>query len=504
MLTRCTLSLVMSALLWTAAEETKSADSKPTTGRATLTGEVSGKPITDVPPPDRKGEDWPCFLGTLGTGVSKETNWLKSWPEGGLTTAWSKRLGTGYSAPSVMGNRLVVVHRPRGNEDIIDCLRADNGDPLWQFKYTTEYEDRYAYNNGPRCTPLLTKTRVFTFNPEGKLFCLDLVTGKQIWARDCGQDFRIPDDENFFGVGCTPILEGNLLIVLVGGQPNSGVVAFNAETGDTVWQSVGKKTWDGVDTGGSIKPKYEWTGTESLYSYSSPIAATIHGKRHVLCLMRQGLVSLDPTDGSENFKFWFRPKERESVNAARPVVIGDKIFLSAAYKAGSALLQVEPSGKNYSVPWQDARNMLNHWSTTIHVNGYLYGFSGRHENEGELRCLDLKTGDVLWQTTGYEGDLTKLTQSPVTGEIKDGDGKTIPFPLLGRGSKIQIGDRFLILGERGTLALAKVNSEKYEELGRMSVAGIKYPAWAAPVLSRGRVYLRSETHLVCLDLAESK
>ncbi len=502
MLGRWTTISVTVVLVLISLRISVAADPKPTKGRAALTGTASDKPITEVPAPDRKGEDWPCFLGPLGTGVCNETNWLKSWPEEGLKTAWSVRVGTGYSAPSVMGNRLVVIHRPRGNEDIIDCLRADNGEPLWQFKYATEYEDRYAYNNGPRCTPLLTKSRVFTFNPEGKLFCLDLVSGKQVWARDCSKDFQIPDDENFFGVGCTPILEGNLLIVLVGGQPNSGVVAFDAETGDIIWQSVGKKTWNGVETGGSIKPKYEWTGTESLYSYSSPITVTIHGRRHLLCLMRQGLVSLNPKDGSENFKFWFRPKERDSVNAARPVVIGDKIFLSAAYKAGSALIQVAESGKEVKVLWQDARNMLTHWSTTIHVDGHLYGFSGRHENEGELRCLDLKTGDVIWQSTGYEGDISKLTQSPVTGEIKEASGKTIPFPLLGRGSKIQIGDRFLILGERGTLALAKINPEKYEELGRMSVAGIKYPAWAAPVLSRGRVYLRSETHLVCLDAAE--
>ncbi len=499
---RWTVSSVVAALVLMSLGITAAADPKPTSGRAALTGTTAEKPVTDVPAPDRKGEDWSSFLGPLGTGVCNETNWLKSWPEGGLKTAWSKRVGTGYSAPSVMGNRLVVFHRPRGNEDIIECLRADTGEPLWKFTYATEYEDRYAYNNGPRCTPLLTKTRLFTLNPEGKLFCLDLVTGKQIWSRDCSKDFRIPDEENFFGVGCTPILEGNLLIVLVGGQPNSGVVAFNSETGDTVWQSVGKKTWNGVETGGSIKPKYEWTGSESLYSYSSPIAATIHGRRQVLCLMRQGLVSIDPKDGSENFKFWFRPKERDSVNAARPVVIGDKIFLSAAYKTGSALVQVQPSSKEVKVLWQDPRNMLTHWSTTIHVDGHLYGFSGRHEEEGELRCLDLETGKVLWQSTGYEGDTSKLSQSPVTGEFKDGTGKIIPFPFLGRGSKIQIGDRFLALGERGTLSLMKINPDKFEELGRMSVSGIKYPAWAAPVLSRGRVYLRSETHLVCLDLAE--
>lgn len=477
-------------------------DKKAVNKRAELKGEVASDAKTDVPAPTRPGEDWPSFLGPLGTGVSSETNVLKAWPQDGLPISWQKRVGTGYSAPSVLGNRLVVHHRPRGNDDHVECVRADTGEPLWKFSYHTDYEDRYGYNNGPRCTPLLAGNRVFTLNPEGKLFCLDLTSGRQIWGRDCAKDFRIPDDENFFGVGCTPILEGNLLIVLVGAQPNSGVVAFNAETGDVVWQNVGQKTWDGAETGDSLKPKYKWTGEESIYSYSTPMAVTIHGRRHVLCFMRQGLVSLDPKDGSVNFKFWFRPKDRESVNAARPVVIGDKIFLSAAYKLGSALLQVAPSGKEYKVLWQDSRNMLTHWSTTIHVDGFLYGFSGRHEEEGELRCLDLKSGKVQWQTTGYEGDVSKLTQSPVTGEIRDGSGKAIPFPFFGRGSKTQIGDRFLVLGERGTLALLKINPERFEELGRMSVSGIKYPAWAAPVLSRGRIYLRSETHLVCLDAVD--
>ncbi len=471
--------------------------------RAELKGELAPDVITDVPAPDRKGEDWPCFLGPRGTGECSEVNWLKSWPKGGLPVAWHQRIGTGYSAPSVLGNRLVVFHRPRG-EDIIDCVRADTGNPLWKFSYPSEYQDRYGYNNGPRCTPLLTKNRVYTLNPEGKLFCLDLVSGKQMWARDCSKDFRIPDDENFFGVGCTPILEGNLLIVLVGAQPNSGVVAFNADNGDVVWQNVGKATWDGVETDDSAKPRYRWTGEESLFSYSSPIAATIHGRRHILCLMRQGLVSLDPKDGSVQFKFWFRPKVRESVNAARPVVIDDKIFLSAAYKLGSVLLQVQPSGKEIKVLWKDSENMLTHWSTAIHVDGFLYGFSGRHEEEGELRCLDLKTGEVRWQTTGFEGDLSKLTRSPVTGEFRDATGQPIPFPVFGRGSKIQLGDRFLVLGEWGTLALVKVNPEKFEELGRASYTGIRHPSWAAPVLSRGRVYLRSENQLVCLDLAAKR
>ena len=111
---------------------------------------------------------------------------------------------------------------------------------------------------------------------------------------------------------------------------------------------------------------------------------------------------------------------------------------------------------------------------------------------------DLATGEVRWKTPNFEKDSAKIVRSPITGEYKDADGKVI----FGRGSKIQLGDRFLVLGEWGTLALVKIDPDKYVELGRRSVPGIRYPAWAAPVLSRGRVYLRSETHLVCLDLAE--
>ena len=202
-------------------------------------------------------------------------------------------------------------------------------------------------------TPLLTKDRCYTFGAEGKLICLDLEKGKPVWTRDVRADFNVP--AGFFGVGCTPILEGNLLIALVGGQPDDGVVAFDAGTGKTVWKNVGQKTWDGATTDWPTEPKYRWTGTEMVVSYSSPIAATIHGRRHILCLMRQGLVSVDPADGHVNFSHWFCSRDYESVTAARPVVIDDKIFISAAYKVASALLQVAPSGRDVTVLWRIGR-----------------------------------------------------------------------------------------------------------------------------------------------------
>lgn len=460
--------------------------------------------VTTLPAaePKSKGQDWPRFLGPHETGVSDETDVLKTWPKGGPKLLWAKRVGTGYSAPSIRGDRLVIHHRV-DDEELIECRDPLTGTVAWTYKYPTSYEDPYGYNNGPRCSPLLTEDRCYTYGAEGKLTCVDLKTGKKIWQRDVKKDFQLPDW--FFGIGCTPILEGNVLIALVGGQPNSGVVGFNAKTGETLWQSVGKETWDGVnknawDPKADSEDIYEWTGKEQIVSYSSPLVATIHGKRQVLCLLRQGLVSLNPQDGSENFKYWFRSRAYESVNAARPIVLGNKIFLSAAYKLGSVLLDVQPDCKSVKEIWRNNRNLLTHWSTAIPVDGYVYGFSGRHEREGELRCIDLKTGNVEWKTTGFDGDLGDLNQDPSTGIIKDKKGNVIPWPFFGRGSQIQIGDRFLLLGERGTLALAKINPEKYEELGRCSYPQIRHPAWTAPVLSRGLIYLRDEDALICLDV----
>jgi outer membrane protein assembly factor BamB len=477
-------------------------DSQPTddqpVGRATV---KAVEKIVDAGEPSRQGDDWPIFLGLKGTGVSNETDIIQTWPADGPPMLWKREIGTGYSAPSIRGNRLVVHHRPDGKEEVVECVRADDGRLVWKHAYKTDYRDPYGYNNGPRCTPLLTEDRCYTYGAEGTLFCLDLKTGKEIWSRDCQADFKLGENW-FFGVGCTPILEGGLLIVLVGGQPNAGVVAFDPASGKTLWTAVGKETWDGALTDEGDGDKYKWTGEEQLVSYASPFAATIHGKRHLLCLVRQGLVSIDPKTGKLNFKYWFRSRTHDSVNAARPVVIDDKVFISAAYRTGSALLQINKDGMGYEVLWRNARNMLTHWSTVIADGGFIYGFSGRHQPEGMFRCLDVKTGDVVWETTGFEGDLADLQPDPQTGKIFDRkQKKVVPWPFYGRASKIQVGDKFIVLGERGTLSLVKQNPKKFEELARTSYKEIGYPAWAAPVLSRKRLYLRSEDHVICLDLA---
>lgn len=452
---------------------------------------------TDSP---QSGLDWPVFLGPDGTGVSQETGLLDEWPAAGPAVLWEQRIGKGYSSPSVRGGRLVVHHRQR-NSDVIDCLRADNGASLWKHEYDTDFSDPYGYNNGPRCSPLLTENRCYTFGAQGRLVCLDLKTGKPIWQRDTAKEWNVPG--HFFGAGCTPILEGGLLIVLIGGQPESGVVALDPETGKTKWESVGKSTWEGVKTDGPGNAPYKWTGDEMLVSYSSPLAVTVHGQRHLLCLVRQGLVSLDPATGRVRFKYWFRSRINDSVNAARPVVVDDLVLLSAAYETGAALLKLLPDGNGFEEVWRNKRGMSTHWSTPIHRDGCAFGFSGRHENEATLQCIDLKSGDLLWQTNGYEGKVDELEQDQATGQIKHAKtGQVIPWPFYGRGSKTSADGKYFVLGERGTLALTKLDREGWKEISRTSFEKLKYPMWASPVLSHGRLYLRSEDWLMCLNVAK--
>ena len=447
----------------------------------------------------RMGEDWPEFLGPRGDGTSSETGLLAKWPAAGPGVLWKKKIGEGYSAPSIRGDRLVLFHRPgeparSGPEEVVECLDAATGNPIWRYAYPSQYRDPYGYNGGPRCTPLLTDDRCYTFGAEGMLTCLDLKSGKRVWQHDTADEFQIPPA--FFGVGATPILEEGLLIVMVGGHPKSGVVAFDAESGKKVWESVGPESWP-------LAPmRIERDRPPArLASYATPLAATIHGKRHLLCFMRPGLVSLDPRTGDEHFSFWFRSVLHDSVNAARPVVVGDLVFLSAAYETGAAALKVAPDGKGCEVVWQDVDAMQNHWSTSIHRDGFLYGFSGRHEPGSTFRCIDLKTGALQWATVDVNAN-----DRP---DPKAGLGKTAP-KFYGRGSAILAEGKFIVLAERGTLALVDADPREFREISRVKYPEAGYPSWVAPVLSRKRLYLNvsrelgayaHEYHLLCLDVA---
>ena len=424
--------------------------------------------------------DWPRFLGPDGNGVSSETGLLDSWDQSGPRLRWSREIGTGYSAPSIAHGKLVLHHR-KGSSEVIECLQADTGKSLWSYEYPSRFIDPYGYNNGPRCTPTLTKDHCFTFGAEGKLLCLTLAEGKKVWERDTQKDWNVP--EAFFGVGSTPLLDRNRLIVMVGAQTNSGVVAVAADSGKTIWENVGVSNWQG-------KPMHGWPGDllvnwrpfDKQASYASPVKAKIHGRDRVLCFMRQGLVSLDPETGVIDDSFWFRARVEESVNASNPIVFENGVFLSSAYyKSGSVMLDTSPEKRTFSPRWRTL-DIETHWMTPILLDGFLYAFSGRNEPDARFRCFDLRNAKLRWDRdeSWRKHDMTEETK-------------------YGRGSMIFADGKLIVLGETGLLGIFKPSTAQPTEVCRYKPAQLKYPCWTAPVLSNKALYLRSESQLLCYD-----
>ncbi len=451
--------------------------------------------------PAANGEDWPRFLGPRGDNISRETGLLDKWPTNGPTLLWEKRVGTGYSAPSVRDGFLVLHHRLE-NEEIVEAFDPADGRAFWRHSYGSRFVDPFGYNNGPRCTPLLTSNRCYTLGAEGRLLCLNLRDGKVIWSRDTAKEWNVP--EAFFGVGSTPLLEGDKLIVMVGGQPNAGVVALDAETGRTLWENVGRTNWHGVvTTGWRREEPYHWTGQEKLASYASPVAATIHGRRHLFCVMRQGLVSLNPTNGAVNFSYWFQSLANDSVNAMGPVVQDDLLLISAAYyRIGSVMLRVRPDGKAVETVWRQPVQIPNslpairatppqplelHWTTPVLHDGHLYAFSGRDEPDAQFNCVEWKSGKLKWSRD------EKCQKHPPHGA---------QFPTYGRGSAILADGKLIALGEGGKLGLFRADTREALEISSFQVPQLGYPCWAGPILAHKRLYLRSENRLLCFNLAK--
>jgi len=250
-------------------------------------------------------------------------------------------------------------------------------------------------------------------------------------------------------------------------------------------ESVGLGDWQDP-------PGFRYSRDNKLASYSSPVVARIHNADHLLCFMRPGFVSLDPQTGAVRFSYFMRSFSRESVNAARPLVIGDSIFLSAAYDVGAVLLRVRPDSAGADPVWRDEEVMQTHWSTAIALDGHVYGFSGRHEPGSSFRCVRLADGALVWQTVDVNAD-----DEP---DPKAGLGKTPPN-YYGRGSAILADGKFIVLGERGLLALVEATPREFHEISRVKYRQMTYPSWTAPVLSRRRLYLRCEDAMLCLDLA---
>ena len=407
---------------------------------------------------DAVTHDWTAFLGPAHNATSTETKLSRRLPP---RLVWEFTKGSGYASPAIAGARLVFLHR-LGGEEVVECLHAETGATHWRFRYPTDYEDRYGYNDGPRSSPVIDVPRVYSVGAQGQLHCLDLETGRAIWKRDLGRDYRVSQD--FFGTASTPLIEGPLLIVNVGAPGGPCVVGFDKATGREVWRA----------------------GTEWGPSYASPVPAVVHGKRRVFVFAggessppSGGLMSIDPADGRVDFAFPWRSRAHESVNASCPVVFDNKVFVSASYRAGSALVGIGPDFSAKAL-WTTQEFAL-HFNTPVHKDGYLYGFDGRNESDASLACVDAASGRVMWR------------------ETPDG---------VYRGSLLAVDGHFLCLGELGDLLWLDLKPIGYREVSRARLFAAR-ESWGLPVLSRGLLYVaqntedvrtRARPRLLCYDL----
>ena len=377
--------------------------------------------------------DWPQWRGPKRSGVSTEKDFLTAWPKDGPPRAWAAKVGVGWSSVAVAAGRLFTL----GNVSDVDhvlCLDTANGKTLWDYKYPCVAADPNGYP-GPRCTPTVDGNLVFTVSRNGHLLCLNTANGALVWNKNLVNDFggSVPQ----WGFAGSPLVEGELLILETGAQ-NRSVAALEKRTGRVVWAN------------GNFAA-----------GYSSPIAFDLARDRAVAVFSAGGVTGRAVSNGRVLWHYNWRTSY--DVNAATPVVLEDKLFISSGYGSGCALLQMSATGIQ---PVWSNKNMRNHMNSCVLWQGHLYGF-----DDNQLRCLDLFTGGVKWSTPAY-----------------------------GKGSLMLADGKLILYGERGRLGLADASPAGFRELAAAQVLGGS-STWAPPVLAQGRIYCRSGTDLVCLDVS---
>lgn len=433
-----------------------------------------------------RGDDWPQWLGPKRDSIWRETGIVSRLPQSGLKVVWRTPIAEGYAGPAVADGRVYVtdwVRDPqakvpsnpfdsntvlRGRERV-HCLDARHGTLLWQHEYDCPYKVSYAA--GPRCTPTVANGKVYTLGTMGDLFCLNASDGKPIWHRNFPKDFgaKVP----VWGYSSHPLLDGDRLICLVGGDRGSMVVAFDAATGEERWRSL--------------------TTTDDAHGcgYAPPVIAEVGKTRQLIIWHPEGISSLDPATGKEYWTVAF--KLRSGLSVPTPRIDGDRLFVTAFYN-GPMMLQLAQDQPAARLLWRARENVNERrteglhsiMSTPIICDGHIYGVC----SYGQLRCLRRDTGERVWES---------LAATSPRGKPKE--------ERWGNAFLVAHDDRFFLFNEHGELILARLTPDSYEELDRVSILTPTNPlvnrpvVWSHPAFARRCIFARNDREIVCVSLA---
>ena len=407
--------------------------------------------------------DWPQWRGPARDGVWTETGIIERFESPQVPIKWRVPIGSGYSGPTVAEGRVYVMDRivEPDPQERVHCFDAETGETLWSYAYSCRYQG-VQYQAGPRCSVTIHGGRAYALGTMGHLHCLDAASGELLWKRDCRQEdgARVP----VWGIAASPLIEAGLVIVHIGGQDGGSVMAFDKVTGHQQWRAL-----------------------DDSVSYSSPIVIAQAGRRIFVCVTGERVVGLDPQTGRLYWEHPF-PPARMVITSATPVFDGRHLFVSSFYD-GSLLLDVHPNKLAVELLWRrrgrterDTDALHCCMSTPVILGEHLYGV----DSYGELRCLDLATGDRLWE------DLT-----------------AVPPARWSNIHMVRNHERIWMFNERGELIISRLSPAGFHEISRAKLieptteqlsqrGGV---CWSHPAFANRSVYARNDRELVCADLA---
>lgn len=408
-----------------------------------------------------RAEDWPQWRGSGRDGVWHETGMRKTFPPEGLPARWRAPVGYGFSSPVIAKGRVYVtdsiLDRPKVRGRVV-CFEENTGKLLWTFSREKTNYPAWAFVPGqepsPNETPVVQDGKVYATGPQAhNLYCLEAASGELAWEKDLAQDYQIEDTAT---ISASPLVDGGLVILQVGGKPDACVVAFNRRSGKEVWRSLN-------ETAGQ----------------ASPIIIKAGGRRQLIVWTMQSVSSLDPATGK---LFW-----REGFSAGNHAAVATPVFSNNRLLVSGLMLKLDEHEPGASVLWPqsraETRRILSGTSTPLLQGHHVYSLNPA----GNLVCLEMETGKQIWETDQVTRQKT---------------GRSACMHMTVNGSSV------FIYNELGELILAQLSSKSYAEISRTRLVeptysfGGKKLTWAAPSFANGHVYARTEKEIVCASLRE--